>query len=38
MAWGLASQGVAVLRYDKRTYVYGKSASPKGKDITQKRK
>lgn len=34
MAWGLASQGVAVLRYDKRTYVYGKSASPKGKDIT----
>jgi fermentation-respiration switch protein FrsA (DUF1100 family) len=23
LAWGLASQGVAVLRYDKRTYVYG---------------
>jgi dienelactone hydrolase len=25
LAWGLASQGVAVLRYDKRTLVYGKS-------------
>ncbi len=23
LAWGLASQGVAVLRYDKRTYIYG---------------
>ncbi len=23
LAWGLASQGVAVLRYDKRTYSYG---------------
>jgi dienelactone hydrolase len=22
LAWGLASQGIAVLRYDKRTYVY----------------
>ncbi len=23
IAWGLASRGIAVLRYDKRTYVYG---------------
>jgi dienelactone hydrolase len=23
LAWGLASAGIAVLRYDKRTYVYG---------------
>lgn len=23
IAWGLASQGIAVIRYDKRTYVYG---------------
>lgn len=24
LAWGLASMGIAVFRYDKRTYVYGK--------------
>ncbi len=24
LAWGLAQKGIAVLRYDKRTYVYGK--------------
>ena len=24
IAWGLARQGIAVLRYDKRTYTYGK--------------
>ncbi len=27
LAWGLASQGIAVLRYDKRTYVYGVQSS-----------
>lgn len=25
IAWGLAEQGIAVLRYDKRTFVHGKS-------------
>ncbi|MGG4145251.1 alpha/beta fold hydrolase [Paenibacillus algorifonticola] len=25
IAWGLAQQGIAVLRYDKRTFVYGSS-------------
>ncbi|WP_338553591.1 alpha/beta fold hydrolase [Paenibacillus sp. KS-LC4] len=25
IAWGLAEQGIAVLRYDKRTFVYGNS-------------
>ncbi|MCD9022349.1 alpha/beta fold hydrolase [Cohnella silvisoli] len=28
LAWGLAQQGIAVLRYDKRTFVYGKSFTP----------
>ncbi len=28
LAWGLASQGVAVLRYDKRTLVYAKKFTP----------
>lgn len=27
LAWGLASQGIAVLRYDKRTKVYGEKAA-----------
>jgi pimeloyl-ACP methyl ester carboxylesterase len=27
LAWGLASRGIAVLRYDKRTYVYGQQMS-----------
>ena len=27
LAWGLASQGIAVLRYDKRTKVYGEKMS-----------
>nr|HET6901767.1 alpha/beta fold hydrolase [Ktedonobacteraceae bacterium] len=27
LAWGLASQGIAVLRYDKRTRVYGEKMS-----------
>lgn len=34
IAWGLAAQGIAVLRYDKRTYVYGKASVPEGKEIT----
>ena len=28
LAWGLAEQGIAVLRYDKRTYVYGAGSTP----------
>lgn len=28
IAWGLASNGIAVLRYDKRTFHYGKSLTP----------
>jgi hypothetical protein len=28
LAWGLASQGVAVLRYDKRTFKYAKELTP----------
>lgn len=27
LAWGLASRGIAVLRYDKRTFVYGSQMS-----------
>src|SRR5699024_3252437 len=27
LAWGLAEQGIAVLRYDKRTFVYGHELS-----------
>lgn len=34
IAWGLAAKGIAVLRYDKRTYVYGKSSVLEGKEIT----
>ena len=30
LAWGLAQQGIAVLRYDKRTYVYGAASAPGG--------
>ncbi|MFQ6617842.1 MAG: alpha/beta fold hydrolase, partial [Fidelibacterota bacterium] len=28
IAWGLSSQGIVVLRYDKRTYVHGKRMQP----------
>ncbi|WP_309121769.1 alpha/beta fold hydrolase [Paenibacillus sp.] len=28
LAWGLAQQGIAVLRYDKRTYAYGDKFTP----------
>lgn len=34
IAWGLAGQGIAVLRYDKRTKVYGKAAYPPGVEAT----
>ncbi len=34
LAWGLAKQGVAVIRYDKRTLVYGAHSSLQGKDFT----
>ncbi|MBU9711941.1 alpha/beta fold hydrolase [Evansella tamaricis] len=28
LAWGLAKHGIAVLRYDKRTYIYGSDMTP----------
>lgn len=31
LAWGLAERGVAVLRYDKRTKVYGAACVPEGR-------
>jgi fermentation-respiration switch protein FrsA (DUF1100 family) len=34
LAWGLASQGIAVLRYDKRTLVYQDRLAAQGGDIT----
>ncbi len=33
IAWGLASQGIAVLRYDKRTFVYGGQSVVKGMTV-----
>jgi fermentation-respiration switch protein FrsA (DUF1100 family) len=36
LAWGLASQGIAVLRYDKRTYTYQKQMSSLQDTITVK--
>jgi len=36
LAWGLASRGIAVLRYDKRTLVYGDEIAAGGGDITVK--
>lgn len=30
LAWGLAERGVAVIRYDKRPFVYGNSYAPEG--------
>lgn len=33
LAYGLASQGIASIRYDKRTYSYGPAAAPDGFDI-----
>lgn len=34
IAWGLAEQGVAVIRYDKRTKIYGAASAPVGKELT----
>jgi hypothetical protein len=34
LAWGLASQGIAVLRYDKRTLVYQDQLAAQGGEIT----
>lgn len=33
LAWGLAEQGVAVIRYDKRTKVYGAASIPQGREL-----
>jgi len=32
IAWGLAEHGIAVIRYDKRTKVYGANFIPKGRE------
>ena len=34
MAWGLAEEGIAVIRYDKRTRVYGNNCVPLGGKLT----
>ena len=34
LAWGLAEQGIAVIRYDKRTYVYKGEAMTSGESFT----
>lgn len=34
LAWGLASAGVAVLRYEKRTKKYGADSAPAGQPLT----
>lgn len=36
LAWGLASRGIAVLRYDKRTKTYGKKMAALTEDLTVK--
>lgn len=33
LAWGLAEQGIATLRYDKRTRVYGANCVPAGREL-----
>lgn len=33
LAWGLAEQGIAVIRYDKRTKVYGDKCVPVGRQL-----
>ncbi len=33
LAWGLAKQGIAVIRYDKRTRIYGESFVPAGRQM-----
>lgn len=34
LAYGLAQQGIATLRYDKRTKVYGMKSVPEGEELT----
>lgn len=34
IAWGLAERGIAVLRYDKRTYAHGTALAPMSGDLT----
>jgi hypothetical protein len=34
LAWGLASEGIAVLRYEKRTQKYGAASAPPGQPLT----
>ncbi len=33
LAWGLAARGIAVVRYDKRTKVYGANCVPAGREL-----
>lgn len=33
LAWGLAKQGIATIRYDKRTRVYGANCVPSGREL-----
>lgn len=33
LAWGLAERGIAVVRYDKRTKVYGAACVPAGREL-----
>lgn len=33
LAWGLAERGIAVIRYDKRTKVYGAASVPAGREM-----
>lgn len=33
LAWGLAGKGIAVIRYDKRTKVYGLNCVPQGREL-----
>lgn len=33
LAWGLAERGIATIRYDKRTKVYGAACVPKGRQL-----
>ena len=33
LAWGLAERGIATIRYDKRTKVYGAACVPEGREI-----
>ncbi|MHA6252796.1 alpha/beta hydrolase [Oceanobacillus sp. CAU 1775] len=34
IAWGLAEQGIASIRYDKRTFIYGEKMSRASNDLT----